>query len=158
MRICETAGLIPYSVWKRFELFRELVKELLKFNNHGMLSKSDIDENSFTVPAPADLTEREHERLSELLRTFGGTNTVEDLLFVNGRHLVENLSLLVELTEYMHSDMMSKEPPFSHEILMPTKDQLIDDKRDDLVAGIRNYGGFELVANIIPECIITQLT
>jgi hypothetical protein len=149
LAICKAAGLIPNSLYTKFESFKELVKELFTFNEF-LAASSEIDEKTFIVPTPQQMVKAKATRLSELIRLFGGTNVVEDLLLINGKHQLSSLSCLVELTEFIHTDMMSSKPPFSHEIRMPTRESLIRENRDCLLAAIQNNGGFKTIANILP--------
>ena len=143
--ICKAAGLIPYSVWTKFESFRELVKEL----SHFMRDEVKPSGNGI-MPTSTQLAEQQYIRLSDLIRLFGGNNRVKDLLSINGNFDHGNLSLLIELTEFIHNDMMSRRPPFYHKILMPTRDELAQKNQEDLAAAIHEAGGFELIANMIP--------
>ena len=146
--ICKAAGLIPYAVWTKFVSFRQLVTQLLKFNI-GALSNGNADAK-YAIPTPKVVGKENYAHLLELIRKYGGTNAVKDMLSINGRHKLSSLSTLVELTEFIHSDMMSREPPFSHKMYMPTKEQLSRAERYDLIESIHTGGGFDLMANIIP--------
>lgn len=148
MVICKAAGLIPYAVWTKFVSFRELVTRLLEFNVDEL--PNDNGDAKYTVPTPKLIAKEKHAYLLELIRQFGGTNAVKDALSINGRRKLSSLSTIVELTEFIHSDMMSMEPPFSHEMQMPTEEQLSQVERDDLVAAIHSSGGFKVIASIIP--------
>jgi hypothetical protein len=150
--VCEAAGLIPYSVWNRFESFRELVAELLRFNTYAMQFSTGIDyvDRIFIIPTPTQLAKGNFTRLSELIRLFGGRKDVHDLLLVNGKHEFKNLAVLVEITEYIHLDMMSKEPPFCHVIRLPTRKELLRENRGDLIALFDENGGLDAVADIVP--------
>jgi hypothetical protein len=144
---CEAAGLVPYSDWTKFESFRELVSELYRYNKQFSINEED-GERAFKVPKPSQLTG--FPRLSELIRLYCGSKAVRELLLTSDRHELSSLAFLVELTEFMRLDMMSREPPFSTVISLPTKDQLLHENRTDLVVSMNQYGGYEAVAKIIP--------
>ena len=149
-QICKGAGLIPYSRWKKFESFRKLLKELLKFNVEVTTAKKS---DTYIIPTPKQISKRRGgcNLLSELIIKFGRRRAVQDLLLIHGQHRTSNLSMLVELTEFIHSDMMSSEPPYSHDIPMPTRGHLLREKRDDLASEIYdNEGLLTQVVNILP--------
>jgi len=160
MAICKAAGLIPYSVWTKFESFRELVEELSNFIGNEMELSGNDSEPIDIMPALTQLNNKqEYIRLSELIRRHGGKDRVKDLLSINGKlNHGSSISLLAALTEFMHADMMSRKPPFYHKILMPTKEELAEKNREDLAAAIIKAGGFELNANLIPGVHLNMIS
>lgn len=146
--VCKAAGLIPYATWTRFESFRELVNELFNFNIDEL--RPSVNEGTYIVPTSTQLARVGSIRLPNIIRTFGGSNAVKELLLVHGEHDLSSLTVLVELTDFIHEDMMSSQPPFSHKIYLPSRAQLIQKNQHDLAAALYDQGLVSQVVHIVP--------
>ena len=179
--ICKAAGLIPYAVWSKFELFSELLMELSKYRKYAHqfgtgadvggeysnnkfvdASKQHVDSGKLKIPTPSQMASDRFRRLSGLIRLFGGRKKLGERLGIDLQTASRlncscynydldynqgdfDIDFHLELMSFLRSDMMTKDPPVPQQIVMPTKDQLTEKNRHDLVKLIEAYGGFEAV-------------